>query len=129
MPIKALKTWFTSDALRAYQGHQEDYEDHGEDEHGVQGSMEKHEDQGDITQHVSSTKEMPKMPFDPLKMPLGPMTRARAKRFKEALLGLIRVHLEELKAIGDHLKPIGDHHQRNIPIDSKLCILLEIDEH
>ena len=91
-----------------------------------QGGLEKLED---AKEEVSSSSELPKMPFDPLKMPLGPMTRARAKRFKEALFGLIRVHLEELKAIGDHLKPIGDHHQRNIPIDSKLCTMLEIDEH
>ncbi|OMO71232.1 hypothetical protein CCACVL1_18351 [Corchorus capsularis] len=32
-------------------------------------------------------------PFDPLAIPQGPMTRARAKRFKEALLGFVRSHL------------------------------------
>ena len=35
---------------------------------------------------------------DPLEVPLGPMTRARAKRFKEALHLLIRdAHVEEAR--------------------------------
>ena len=35
---------------------------------------------------------------DPLEVPLGPMTRARAKRFKEALHVLIRdAHVEEAR--------------------------------
>ena len=145
------------DAPRTHHGLEEHNGDHGGNVHMRQGGLKKLEDARSSLEQVpssleqvpsslekvpsslekvprslekvSSSLEMPKMPFDPLKMPLGPMTRARAKRFKEALFGLIRVHLEEFKAIGDHLKPIGDHQQRNIPIDSKLCILLEIDEH
>ncbi|OMP01424.1 hypothetical protein CCACVL1_03095 [Corchorus capsularis] len=34
-------------------------------------------------------------PIDPLAIPQGPMTRARAKRFKEALLGFVKSHLGE----------------------------------
>ncbi|OMO53223.1 hypothetical protein CCACVL1_28797 [Corchorus capsularis] len=58
-----------------------------------------------------------KMPFDPLKMPLDPMTRARAKKFKDALTGLVRAHLEDLKTIEDVWS-------KNIP--SILCLLQSI---
>ncbi|OMO60954.1 hypothetical protein CCACVL1_23794 [Corchorus capsularis] len=68
-------------------------------------------------------------PHDPLSMLLGPMTRARAKRFKEALVGFIRSHLEELKTIEDSLGRFEDHTTRNIPNDSMLCTMLSIDEH
>ncbi|OMO52725.1 Integrase, catalytic core [Corchorus capsularis] len=68
-------------------------------------------------------------PRDPLSMPLGPITRARAKRFKEALVGFIRYHLEELKTIEDSLGRFEDHTTRNIPNDSMLCTMLSIDEH
>ncbi|OMO57750.1 hypothetical protein CCACVL1_25689 [Corchorus capsularis] len=67
-------------------------------------------------------------PFDRLAIPLGPMTRAQAKRFKEALLGLVQTHLEGLKSIEDQLESIEDIKPRNIPNDSKLCTLLEIVE-
>ena len=124
------------DAPRTHHGLEELNGDHGEDELIRKGGLEKLEDARNTHKEVSSSLEkvsnsleLPKVPFDPLKKPLGPMTRARAKRFKEALLSLIGVHLEELKAIGVHLKLIGEHHQRNIPINSKLCTLLEIDEY
>ena len=40
--------------------------------------------------------------MDPLEIPLGPMTRARAKRFKEALHVLIRdVDVEEARVFND----------------------------
>ncbi|OMO50706.1 reverse transcriptase [Corchorus capsularis] len=81
-----------------------------------------------IAHHTSSDKEKLNRPFDPLVMPLGSMTRARAKRFKEALLGFVRTHLEGLKSIEDQLKSIEDHKPRNIPNDFKLCTLLEIVE-
>ncbi|OMO55271.1 Pectinesterase, catalytic [Corchorus capsularis] len=68
-------------------------------------------------------------PFDPLAIPQGPMTRARAKRFKETLLGFVRSHLGGLESIEDHLEGIKVDITKNIPIDSKLFTLLEIDEH
>ncbi|OMO57530.1 reverse transcriptase [Corchorus capsularis] len=63
---------------------------------------------------------MPKhnRPHDPLAMPSGPMTRARAKCFKDALVGFVRYHLEELKTIEDPLGRFKDHTPRNIPYDS-----------
>ena len=40
--------------------------------------------------------------MDPLEIPLGPMTRARAKRFKEALHVLIQdVDVEEARVFND----------------------------
>ncbi|OMO97609.1 Zinc finger, CCHC-type [Corchorus capsularis] len=54
-------------------------------------------------------------PFDPLAIPSGPMTRARAKRFQDALVGFVRSHLEELKTIEDPLDRFEDHTPRNIP--------------
>ncbi|OMO93852.1 reverse transcriptase [Corchorus capsularis] len=87
------------DAPRAYHGHEEHNGGHGEDEHMRQGSKDMIQDQGVCASHDSSFKEMPKMPFNPLKMPLGPMTRARAKKFKDALTSLDRTHLEDLKTI------------------------------
>ncbi|MEI4908173.1 hypothetical protein Q8G40_29245, partial [Klebsiella pneumoniae] len=63
-----------------------------------------------------------------LAIPQGPMTRARAKRFKETLLGFVRSHLEGLESIEDHFENIEVDIPKNIPIDSKLFILLEIDE-
>ncbi|OMO49566.1 reverse transcriptase [Corchorus capsularis] len=68
-------------------------------------------------------------PFDPLAIPQDPMTRARAKRFKEALLGFVRSHLGGLESIEEHLEGIEVDITKNIPIDSKLFTLLEIDEH
>ncbi|OMO96176.1 hypothetical protein CCACVL1_05056 [Corchorus capsularis] len=68
-------------------------------------------------------------PFDPLAIPLGPMTRSRAKRFKEALLGMVRTHLGGLKSIEDQLESIDDIKPWNIANDSKPCTLLEIVEH
>ncbi|MEI4908081.1 hypothetical protein Q8G40_28770, partial [Klebsiella pneumoniae] len=69
--------------------------------------------------------KMPKLPFDPLKIPLGPMTRARAKRFKEALMGLVRVHLEDMKFLEDQLKTFGDDLSKEKPPKVKLITLLE----
>ncbi|OMO91169.1 reverse transcriptase [Corchorus capsularis] len=112
------------DAPRAYHGLEDDIGHHGKNEHGLQGSMDKHEDDGDIANHVSSTK---KMPFDQLKMSNGPMTRARAKRFKYALMSLVRTHLDDLKTIEVQLKRFDDDLGKNIPIDSKLITLLAID--
>ncbi|OMO51177.1 putative Zinc finger, BED-type [Corchorus capsularis] len=68
-------------------------------------------------------------PLDPLAIPQGPMTRARAKRFKETLLGFVRSHLGSLESIEDHLESIEVDITKNIPIDSKVFTLLEIDEH
>ncbi|OMO89975.1 hypothetical protein CCACVL1_07554 [Corchorus capsularis] len=196
-------------APRAYHGHEEHNGDHGEVDQGLEGSMDKLEEGGGITNPNSSSmgianpnsndKEKLNRPFDPLvmplwhiayekltpflriviflfslrlklclvflpyspkasgsagsvlcshhktcntdlpkrltafrlfgsRMPLGPMTRARAKRFKEALLAFVRTHLEGLKSIEDQLKCIEDHKPMNIPNDSKLCTLLEIVE-
>ena len=67
------------------------------------------------------------MPFDPLKMPLGPMTRARAKRFKNALMGLVRTHLEDLKTIEVQLKSFGDDLGKKLQINYKFITLLAID--
>ncbi|OMO90520.1 reverse transcriptase [Corchorus capsularis] len=58
-------------------------------------------------------------PFDPLAIPQGPMTRARAKRFNEALLGFVRSHLGDLESIEDQLESIEVDITKNIPIDSK----------
>ncbi|OMO69408.1 hypothetical protein CCACVL1_19521 [Corchorus capsularis] len=70
-----------------------------------------------------------KMPFDPLKMLLGLMTRERAKKFKDALTSFVRTHLEGLKAIEDQLKSFEIVKDKNIPNDSKLLTLLAIVEH
>ncbi|OMO50156.1 Integrase, catalytic core [Corchorus capsularis] len=112
------------DAPRAYHGLEDDNGDHGKDVQGLQGSMEIHEDHGDIDKHVPSTK---KMPFDPLKMPIGPMTRARSKRFKDALMGLVRTHLDDMKTMKVQLKSFGDDLGKKTSIDSKLITLLAID--
>ncbi|OMO99891.1 hypothetical protein CCACVL1_03563 [Corchorus capsularis] len=68
-------------------------------------------------------------PMDPLTISQGPMTRARAKRFKEALLGFVRSHLGGLESIEDQLESIEVDITKNIPIDSKVFTLLEINEH
>ncbi|OMP05110.1 glucan endo-1,3-beta-glucosidase 5-like protein [Corchorus capsularis] len=115
------------DAPRAGHGHEEHNGDHEEDEHGLQGSKDKLEDNGGCAQVVPSSKELPKMSFDPLKMSLGPMSRARAKKFKDALRSLVRTHLEDLKTIEVQLKSFDEDLGKNIPIDSKLIILLVID--
>ncbi|OMO89160.1 reverse transcriptase [Corchorus capsularis] len=88
--IQVQIKWVVSDAPKAYHRLEDDNGEHGKDVQGLQGSMEMHEDHGDIDKHVPSTK----------KMPIGPMTRARAKRFKDALMGLFRTHLEDMKQIG-----------------------------
>ncbi|OMO49806.1 hypothetical protein CCACVL1_30798 [Corchorus capsularis] len=75
-----------NDAPRTYHGLEDSNGEHGKDVQGLQGSMKMREDHGDIDDHVPSTK---RMPFHPLKMPLGSMTRARAKKFKDALMGLV----------------------------------------
>ncbi|OMO50325.1 reverse transcriptase [Corchorus capsularis] len=120
------------DAQRAYHGleeHNRANGDHGKDDQGVQGSLEEQGGDGIASKTSMDGGIAPKMPFDPLVMPLGPMTRARAKRFKEALLGFVRSHLEGLKSIEDQLESIEDIKQRNIPIDSKLCTILATDGH
>ena len=49
---------------------------------------------------------------NPLEIPLGPMTRARAKRFKEALNVLIRdAHVEEARVFNSKKETIGPCHQ------------------
>ncbi|OMO53322.1 reverse transcriptase [Corchorus capsularis] len=127
------------DAPRAYHGHEEQNGDHVGDDQGLQGSMDKlkgedgivrfHEDANGIAPKMPLGDEIaPKMPFDPLKMPLGPMTRARAKKFKDALTSFVRTHLEGLKSIEDQLGSIEIDMIKNIPNDSKLCTLLEIVE-
>ncbi|OMO62190.1 Homocysteine S-methyltransferase [Corchorus capsularis] len=115
------------DAPRAYHGLEEHNGDHGEDEQGLQGSKDKLEEHGGCAQLVPISKEMTKMPFDPLKMPLGPMTRARAKKFKDALTSFVQTHLEELKTIEVQLKSFDEDKGKNVPIDSKLVTLLAID--
>ncbi|OMO59556.1 Retrotransposon gag protein [Corchorus capsularis] len=112
------------DAPRTHHGLEVHNRDHGEDVHGLQGSMDKNEDDGDIANHVSSTN---KMPFDPLKMSNGLMTRARAKRFKDALMGLIRTHLDDMKTIKVQLKRFEDDLVKESTIDPKLITLLAID--
>ncbi|OMP02952.1 hypothetical protein CCACVL1_02655 [Corchorus capsularis] len=120
-----------TDAPRAYHGHEEHNGDHGGDDQGVQGSMDKLKREDGIAIHREDTNgfapKMPlghgdsiKMPFDPLKMPLGPLTRARAKRFKDALMGLVRTHFEGLKSIEDQLGSIEVDIIKKIPNDSKL---------
>ncbi|OMO84802.1 S-locus glycoprotein [Corchorus capsularis] len=68
-------------------------------------------------------------PMDLLVIPQGPMTRVRAKRFKEALLGFVRSHLGGLESIEEQLESIEVDITKNIPIDSKIFTLLEIDDH
>ncbi|OMO70131.1 reverse transcriptase [Corchorus capsularis] len=57
--------------------------------------MEQLHKTGHMTGHGMEQSHMTghNQPFDPLAIPLGPMTRAQTKRFKEALLGLVRTHL------------------------------------
>ncbi|OMO99822.1 reverse transcriptase [Corchorus capsularis] len=120
------------DAPRAYHGleeHNGDDGDHGKDAQGVQGSMDKLKGEDGIAKMPLDDGIAPKMPFDPLKMPLGPMTRARAKKFKDALKSFVRTHLEGLKSIEDQLERIEVDGSKNIPNNSKLCTLLEIVEY
>ncbi|OMO70179.1 hypothetical protein CCACVL1_19066 [Corchorus capsularis] len=111
-------------APRTYYGLEDKHGEHGKDVQGLQGSMEMYEDHRDIVEHVPSTK---KMLFDPLKMPNSPMTRGRAKRFKDALMGLVRTHLEDLKTIEVHLKSFGDDLGKKLQINYKFITLLAID--
>ncbi|OMO71806.1 hypothetical protein CCACVL1_18063 [Corchorus capsularis] len=113
-----------NDVPRTYHGLEDKHGEHGKDMHGLHGSMEMHENHGDIVEYVPSTK---KMPFDPLKMPLGPMTRARAKRFKDALMGLVRSHLDDMKTIQVQLKSFDDDLSKKTPINYKFITLLAID--
>ncbi|OMO50487.1 hypothetical protein CCACVL1_30418 [Corchorus capsularis] len=110
-----------SDAPRTYYGLEDKHGEHGKDVQRLQGSMKMHEDHGDIDNHVLSTK---KMPFDPLKMLIGPMTRARAKRFKVALMGLVQTHLDDLKTIEVQLKRFGDDLGKKLQINYKFITLL-----
>ena len=49
---------------------------------------------------------------NPLEIPLGPMTQARAKRFKEALNVLIRdAQVEEVHVFNSKEETVGPHHQ------------------
>ncbi|OMO50323.1 hypothetical protein CCACVL1_30507 [Corchorus capsularis] len=100
------------------------YGKRGKDVQGLQGSMKMHGDHGDIDNHVRSTK---KMSFDPLKMLISPMTRVRAKRFKDALMGLVRTDLEDLKTIQVQLKSFDDDLSKKTPINYKFITLLAID--
>ena len=45
--------------------------------------------------------------MDPLEMPRGPITRARAKKFKEALLNLIKTHFLEVFEEGEMKEGTG----------------------
>ncbi|OMO61349.1 hypothetical protein CCACVL1_23592 [Corchorus capsularis] len=113
-----------NDTPRTYHGLEDKHGEHGKDVQGLQGSMKMYGDHGDIDNHVPSTK---KMPFDPLKMSNSPMTRARAKRFKDALMGLVRTHLEDLKTIEVQLKSFGDDLGKKLQINYKFITLLAID--
>ncbi|OMO51981.1 reverse transcriptase [Corchorus capsularis] len=144
------------DAPRAYHGLEEHIganEDQGDvidaslEEHGVGGTSDRpllgeaaqhrpHDRPSHATSHGATGHNRPSIgpsgqdrPFDPLAIPQGPMTRARAKRFKEALLGFVRSHLGGLESIEEHLEGIEVDITKNIPIDSKVFTLLEIDEH
>ena len=46
---------------------------------------------------VDAIQNYTQQSVDPLKMPSGPVTRLRAKRFKEALSGLIHQHEEMIR--------------------------------
>ncbi|OMO61348.1 hypothetical protein CCACVL1_23591 [Corchorus capsularis] len=113
-----------NDTPRTYHGLEDKHGEHGKDVQGLQGSMKMHGDHGDIDNHVPSTKNMT---FDPLKMPNSPMTRARAKRFKDALMGLVRAHLEDLKTIEVQLKSFVDDLGKKLQINYKFITLLAID--
>ena len=68
---------------------------------------------GEVTSGIGGTQGQ--HPRDPLGLPIGPITRLRAKRFKEALNGLI----QEVCTQVNSWKPIelGPHyHQKSITI-------------
>ncbi|OMO94642.1 hypothetical protein CCACVL1_05896 [Corchorus capsularis] len=113
-----------NDVSKAYHGLEDRYREQGKDVQGLQGSMKMHGDHGDIDNHVPSTK---KMPFDPLKMLISPMTRARAKRFKDALMGLVRTHLDNMKTIQVQLKSFDDDLSKKTPTNYNFITLLAID--
>ncbi|OMO90585.1 hypothetical protein CCACVL1_07338 [Corchorus capsularis] len=102
-----------------YHGLEDDYGEHGNDDQGLQGSVDKFKGEDGIAIHQ---EDAIKMPFDPLKMPLGPLTRARAKRFKDALMGLVRTHLDEMKTIQVQLKSFDDDLSKKTPIYYKCSI-------
>ncbi|OMO58408.1 hypothetical protein CCACVL1_25459 [Corchorus capsularis] len=113
-----------NDAPRTFYGLEDKHGELGKDDQGLQGSVDKLKGEDGITIHQ---EDAIKMPFDPLKMPLGPMTRARAKRFKDALMGLVRTHLEDLKTIEVQLKSFGDDLGKKLQINYKFITLLAID--
>ncbi|OMO92388.1 hypothetical protein CCACVL1_06864 [Corchorus capsularis] len=115
---------FPSDTPKVDHGLEDDYGVQGKDVEGLQGSMKMHGEHEDIGDHIPSTKNMP---FDPLKLPNGPMTRARAKRFKDVLMGLVRIHLDDMKTIEVQLKSFDDDLSKKMQIDTKLITLLAID--
>ena len=53
-------------------------------------------------------------PSDPLHVPVGPITRARAKRFKEALNGLIQDTWADSDLIKSKMSPYEDQDLINI---------------
>ncbi|OMO88266.1 hypothetical protein CCACVL1_08494 [Corchorus capsularis] len=53
------------------------------------------------------------------KMALGSMTRARAKRFKDSIMGLVRTHLDDMKTIQVQLKSFDDDLSKKTPINYK----------
>ncbi|OMO72804.1 hypothetical protein CCACVL1_17583 [Corchorus capsularis] len=129
-PTFANKRWFKAskeywnDAPRTYYGLEDKHGEHGKDDQGLQGSVNKLKEEDGIVTHQ---EDAIKMPFDPLNIPLGPMTRARAKRFKDSLMGLVRTHLEDLKTIEVQLKSFGDDLGKKLQINYKFITLLAID--
>ena len=59
-------------------------------------------------------------PKDPIQVPIGPVTRSRAKKFKEVLNGLIQQVCEEANMLG----PVMSHNQAQ----GNLIIMLEAQE-
>ena len=53
-------------------------------------------------------------PIDPLHVPVGPITRARAKRFKEALNGLIQDTCADSKLLKSKISPYEDQGLINV---------------
>ncbi|OMP02326.1 hypothetical protein CCACVL1_02832 [Corchorus capsularis] len=113
-----------NDAPRTYYGLEDKHGEHGKDDQGLQGGVDKLKGEDGIAIHQ---EDAIKMLFDPLKMPLGLMTRARAKRFKDALMGLVRTHLDDMKTIQVQLKSFDDDLSKKTPTNYKFITLFAID--
>ncbi|KAK5839649.1 hypothetical protein PVK06_008470 [Gossypium arboreum] len=65
--------------------------------------------------HVATPSELPAASVDPLEFPVGPITRARAKRFKDAISALVdRAWAESITSLIESSWTSSPSHPRNL---------------